>query len=293
MPPAAALASAAMLLGGGAAVGVAQFRRQRREFLAAWERAHLAERDRSRMREELEGARAIQLAMLPHGAPDLPWLEIAATSRPATEVGGDYYDYFPLGPDRLAVAIGDVAGHGLGSGIVLAGVRAGLHLLRDELGAPERVIERLNGVVRDAGPERLLMTLGLLVLDRAGTARWVPAGHPPALRWTRGSRAAVAVEASCPPLGTKLPVRPTAVESSLAEGDVWLLVTDGTFETRDRSGAPFGEARMAETLARLAGEGGDAREILDGLLAELDGHRGGAEPEDDLTAVVARRRERA
>ena len=90
------------------------------------------------MREELEDARAIQLAMLPSSAPEMGWLELQGMSLPATEVGGDYYDFLKVDEDRIAVVVGDVAGHGVASGLLLSGVRAGLHLLRGDLGESAR-----------------------------------------------------------------------------------------------------------------------------------------------------------
>ena len=118
------------------------------------------------MREELEDARAIQLAMLPSSAPEVGWLELQGMSLPATEVGGDYYDFLKIDEDRIAVVVGDVAGHGVASGLLLSGVRAGLHLLRADLVHPHAVVERLNLLVRDSGVSRLFMSLVVALFDR-------------------------------------------------------------------------------------------------------------------------------
>ena len=289
-PVAGALAGGAAVNLVAAAVSLSIRRRQRAELLDGWARVHRAERERARMREELEGARAIQLSMLPRTTPELDWLELAAVCLPATEVGGDYYDYFDLGGDRVAVAVGDVAGHGVASGLVLAGVRAGLHLLRGELERPERVLERLNELVRDAGPERLLMTLGVAVFDRDRAAtRWISAGHPAALLYRASTGRVEALEGSCPPLGTRLPTCFASSESPLAPGDAWLLVSDGALEARDFRDEPFGEARLAAVLERSAGEGAGVRALVDDLLAAISRHRGGRPLEDDLTLVAVRR----
>jgi len=290
IPVGGALAAggAVNLVAAGVALSIR--RRQRAELLDGWARVHRAERDRARMREELEGARAIQLSMLPRALPALDWLELAAVCQPATEVGGDYYDFFDLGAGRVVVAVGDVAGHGVAAGLVLAGVRAGLHLLREELDRPERVLERLNLLVRDAGPERLLMTLGVAAFDRAGAAvRWISAGHPAALRWSARERRVTPLAGSCPPLGTRLPTCFASTAAELDADDAWLLVSDGALEARDRQGEPFGEARLAACLERAAAAGAGARAILDELSAEIDRHRAGRPAEDDLTLVVVRR----
>jgi serine phosphatase RsbU (regulator of sigma subunit) len=212
---------------------------------------------------------------------------------PATEVGGDYYDYFPSPDGGLGVAIGDVAGHGVASGLVLAGVRAGLHLLARELGEDAAgVLERLNGVVKAPLGQRLLMTLGLARFEpRLGRAVWVSAGHPPPLRWEAATGRCEAPEVGHPPLGTRLPTSFTPVERPLVPGDAWLLVSDGALEARDSAGREFGQQVLDRTFARLAGDGRTAAEIVDGLLAELARFRGDRPQHDDLTLVVVRARE--
>jgi serine phosphatase RsbU (regulator of sigma subunit) len=273
-----------------AGIGSSITSRARQEFLRQWRLSASRERERLRMREEIHDARAIQLAMLPAAAPQAIGLDVAGVCVPATEVGGDYYDYFPDGEGSLGVAIGDVAGHGVASGLVLAGVRAGLHLLSSEIARdPASVLARLNGIVAGPGGQRLLMTLGLARFDRArGTATWVAAGHPPPLRWDAALGRAESPATEHPPLGTKLPIRLEVVERSFREGDVWLLLSDGALEARDARGQEFGEREIERTFARLAARETSASAILDGLLGELSRFRGGQPQDDDLTLVVVR-----
>ncbi|MCB9378185.1 MAG: PP2C family protein-serine/threonine phosphatase [Holophagales bacterium] len=288
--PLVTLLTTTFIGGGAAAFGAGITRRYRVDLLADLARARGDARERLRMREELESARAIQLAMLPREPPRPGWLELAAACAPATEVGGDYYDYFEIAPERLVVAIGDVAGHGVASGIVLSGVRAGLHLLSDQLDEPPLALDRLNRLVRETGPDRLLMTLGLARFDAAaGTLSWSSAGQPAALRYCGATGEISALAGTLPPLGTRLPVRYEALQAPLEPGDVWLFVSDGIPEALDDAGEAFGEARLASELAAAAGEGLDAEEVRDRLLAAVARHRGGAEADDDLTLVVARR----
>jgi serine phosphatase RsbU (regulator of sigma subunit) len=273
-----------------AALGSSITSRSRQELLRAWRQASTRERERLRMREELHDARAIQLAMLPGAPPSVPGLDVAGVCVPATEVGGDYYDFFRSDSGALAIAIGDVAGHGVASGLVVASVRAGLHLLADELHAdPARVLARLNRIVGGPGGQRLLMTLGLASFDAArGSAAWVAAGHPPPIRWSATTGEVEIPTTGHPPLGTRLPVRLETVERPLAPGDVWLLVSDGALEARDQRGRELGDTTLARVFARRAADGGDASALLDDLLAELARFRGDHPQEDDLTLVVVR-----
>jgi len=264
--------------------------RARQRFLIDWRRAAGRERDRLRMRDEIAGAREIQLALLPRRPPSVAGIDVAAVCIPATEVGGDYFDYFPGEDGVLGVVIGDVAGHGVASGLVLAGVRGALHVLAGDLAdAPESVLERLNPVVAAPGGQRLLMTLGLARFDRARSrATWVAAGHPPPLRWSAEEGRVEVPETAHPPLGTRLPVAPSRVERPFRTGDVWLLVSDGALEARRASGEEFGDGEIERVFGRLAERERRADRILDGLLGEISRFRAGETQEDDLTLVVVR-----
>lgn len=183
-------------------LGSAISRRLRRMTLEEWSERRKQARVQLRMRDELEFARGVQLSMLPERAPSLEWLDIAAASLPATEVGGDYYDYF-VDENAVSIVCGDVAGHGLGSGIVLASLRSGFFLLRDSLGDPASVLQRLNDLVAQTSRRRMLATAAVLRLDRnSRQATLASAGHPPVIvRTARRDRSHRALRASarCPP----------------------------------------------------------------------------------------------
>jgi hypothetical protein len=262
-------------------------RRLETRFLTRWRSESARHRDRLRMKQELEYAREIQLSMLPREAPQLDWLDIAALSLPATEVGGDYYDYFEFGSDRLAMVVGDVTGHGVASGLVLSGVRSSLNLLRDEMGRPSAVLDRVNLMLKRTSAPRMHMTLAVVVLDRKDcTTTVATAGHPPVLLRRAGGEVQEVGLGSFP-LG--------AIESAhygedrimLAPGDVLLLYSDGLVETIDRDGDQFGWDRLKRILKDLDGFP-SANEIRDLILREVWDFKGDAEQVDDVTMVVVR-----
>ncbi len=278
LPPLVALAAA-----------LALNRRRRRLFLSRWREQVTRERERTRMRDELADARKIQLAMLPEGPPVSDWLDLAALSLPASEVGGDFYDYLELPGGRLAVAVGDVAGHGVASGLVLAAVKSGLHLLGDELLDPVPVFQRLDRMVREAVRWRVFVTLLVAIFEpREGRLRVVTAGHPPALH--RGAGGATRwLGHGAPPLGTHLPARYRESSAPLGAGDLVLLYTDGVTELADLAGEPFGQDRLQRTAERLERtRGGSARALREELLDALSHHKGDAPQLDDITLVVGR-----
>lgn len=263
----------------------------RRRFLAVWRREHSRYRERIRMREEIEYARKIQLSMLPQAAPDVEWVEMAAASLPATEVGGDYYDYFLLGPSRLALVVADVAGHGLASGLLLSGVRSCLYLLEEDLVSPVAILERLNHMVRRTTDRRTYVTLLCAVIDwDARTLTVASAGHPPVLRYDSRAREFDEAGRGAPPLGTFLDARYEEVRCPISPGDLLVFYTDGLIEARSSLDKDYGDARLKRAVARAV-DSRTAREVRDSVLGDLSNFKGDQEQTDDITLVVLRLKE--
>ena len=262
----------------------------RRRFLGVWRKESSRHRERLRMREEIEYARKIQLSMLPQGAPEIDWLDLAAASLPATEVGGDYYDYFRLAPHQLALVLGDVSGHGLASGLLLSGVRSCLYLLEKDLSSPIPVFEKLNHMVRRTTERRTYMTLLCAVLDsEASTLTVTSAGHPPVLRYDCQGRCFDEIGQGAPPLGTFLQADYLEERLPVGPGDLLIFYTDGLVEARNGQGQDYGDARLRRAVSRAA-ESRTAREVRDSILGDLANFKGDEEQADDITVVVARLR---
>jgi sigma-B regulation protein RsbU (phosphoserine phosphatase) len=262
--------------------------RRERRFLTRWRAEAGRHRERVRMKRELEYARQIQLSMLPRAAPDVGWLDIAALSLPATEVGGDYYDYFELDDSRLAVVLGDVTGHGVASGLVLSGVRSSLNLLHEDLDHPRKVLERVNSMLKRTSTPRMLMTLVLAVLDRRERSMAVAtAGHPPVLVLRAETGIVEEVGRGSFPLGAIAGETYPEQRCQVAPGDVLLLYSDGLVEATDADGEQYGWGRLSRELSRLAGSA-SAREIRDALLRDVWSFKGEVEQLDDVTMVVIR-----
>lgn len=259
-----------------------------RRFLAQWRVEHGRSREQARMREELDDARQIQLSMLPRTSPNLAWLDLASASLPATEVGGDYFDYVPLDQDRLAIVVGDVAGHGMASGLVLAAIRGGLHLLKNELTHPLEALRRLDRMIQEIAPGRMYVTLQIAILDHSERRfAVVSAGHPPVLHYRAASAEINEVGGPAIPLGTRLESRLTEHGADLGAGDVLLFYSDGVPEAANVRGELFGDQRLAAALERSA-TGLSAAEVRSSLLDSVNRFKGDVELTDDLTVVVAK-----
>lgn len=263
-------------------------RRARRSFTAEWVQSREKAREELRVREELRFAREVQVSMLPQEVPSIDWMDIAGLSLPATEVGGDYYDFYVLDDGHIAIVAADVAGHGLASGMVLSGIRSCLRLLSDEMSHPERVMARMHSMVQQTTRHRMLVTLSIALFDREARRAYVTsAAHPPVMLRRASDDTVVPIEIRSLPLGVRLPQTFSKCDVAFQSGDVFLLHTDGIYETFDANGDAYGLDRLAETLRR-EGARESASAILEAIVADLALFRGTATQEDDVTLVVAK-----
>lgn len=258
------------------------------DFLATWRREHRRQRERRRMREELDDARKTQLSMLPPSDPRNPWLDIAGISIPASEVGGDYYDYFEVSSSQQTVVIADVAGHGVASALLLSGIRSCLYLLNESPMAPVEVLTKLDRMVRQTTSRRLFVTMLYTQFDYERKELTLSAaGHPPLLRYRPGEDEILEVGLQALPLGTALGNNLEQMTLPFQRGDVFLFYTDGIAETVNARQLLYGNRRLRQRLHDVARDRG-AKEIRDTLLGDVWNFKGDSEQTDDITLVVVK-----
>ena len=264
--------------------------RSRREFVYRYEEIpphvrRIAERERQRV--ELETARRIQSSILPELPPRLQGVEIAHAYLPASEVGGDFYDVLALADGRLAVAVGDVAGHGVSSGLVMAMAKSALAVQVTFDPEVQAVFTTLNRMVHQTARKRLLATLCYLLLDPLRRELvYASAGHLFPYRVTPGGKVH-ALESIAYPLGVRSSLTVEPKTAHLDPGDTLFLFSDGLVEAKaDRSDEQYGFERLEESLGRYAEHGVEA--LRDGILADLARFTGNLPREDDQTLLVLR-----
>ncbi len=263
-------------------------RRLRLGFLDTWRREHRRYRERSRMREELDDARKIQLSMLPRKDPQISWLDVAGISIPASEVGGDYFDYFAAGESRQAIVVADVAGHGVASALLLSGIRSCLYLLQESPLSPAETLTRLDRMVRQTTSSRLFVTMLYAVFDyEQRELTYSVAGHPPLLRYRADRHAVEEIGHEALPLGTALGNDLTGKTVAFDHGDIFLFITDGIAETLNGRQELYGNQRLEHRLKTTAHDR-SAREIRDTLLGDVWNFKGDGEQTDDITMVVVK-----
>lgn len=234
----------------------------------------------------LSAASEIQRSILPLTAPDLDGFEILGRSRPAEEVGGDFYDFLDVEPQLVAIAIGDASGHGLPAALVARDVHMGLRMGVAWSLKMTRLIARLNELMHGASQASSFVSLFYGELDETGHLHYVNAGHPAGLHLKQDGRVESLAEGGSV-LGPLPDARFRRHATRIEPGEVVVLVTDGILERRSDDGAFFEAAGLATVLRDAAGA--SASEILTAVIEATRAHGQGRSFEDDATVVVVRR----
>lgn len=241
--------------------------------------------DRERQRVELETARRIQSSILPELPDQLNGVRIAHSYLPATEVGGDFYDVMALEDGRLAVAVGDVAGHGVSSGLVMSMAKSALAVQVTFNPEVEAVFRTLNRMVFQSARRRLLTTLCYVLIDaERKQLHYASAGHLFPYRITTGGQVQ-ALESISYPLGVRDELQVNVRGANLEAGDQLFLFSDGVVEAHAEGNDDlFGFERLEASLRRHAPDG--VTGLRDGVLGDLSKFTGASPREDDLTVLV-------
>lgn len=239
-----------------------------------------------RVRGNVKEAAEIQQSLLLEEAPAFPGYEMACRSLAAEEVGGDFYDFLPLGDELMGVAIGDASGHGLPAALLVRDVVTGLRMGIEKDLKVTYVFSKLNRVIHRSNLSSRFISVFYGELEREGNLIYVNAGHQPPLIF--------AADGSVGELrtgGTVIgPVREPHFKRGFAylpPGGVLVMVTDGILERRDEDGEFFGEDRL-KVLVRMS-RSSSAQEILERIVGVTAAFGAERPWEDDATVVVVKR----
>jgi serine phosphatase RsbU (regulator of sigma subunit) len=235
--------------------------------------------------KELEGARQLQLSMLPKQIPQLPHLDIAAYMRPATEVGGDYYDFHVADDGALTIAVGDATGHGLKAGTVVTAMKSLFHCYAGEpelhpvLNQSSRVLKKMN--LRS-------MFMGLTVIRLKDCSLKISsAGMPPVLIYRARDGVVDEVLIKAVPLGSISSYQYRELEMDVSLGDVVVMMSDGLPERFNQEGEMFDYARVKEALTEAGAL--SSQQIIDHFVESGEKWANGRLQDDDMTFVVLKK----
>ena len=238
---------------------------------------------------DLEIARDIQRVLLPEGDPVFPGYEITGLSLAAGHLSGDYFDFIPLGSDRLAVAIADVSGKGVPASLIMAMCRGVLRREALDASLPGDVLRRVNSLLYPDIKEDMFISMAYAILDGPdGKFTLARAGHDAPLLY----RACTREVEKLSPKGMALGIDSGEVFNRvcadlslvLGPGDCILLYTDGATEALNADGVEYGVDRLAAALATGAAQGAAA--VLRHVAEDVRAFTGRESKQDDFTLIA-------
>ena len=245
--------------------------------------------ERERLRGELETAREMQLQVMPSADPVMRGMDVAGVCLPATEVGGDYFDYMWLDDDerRLCITMADVSGKGLKAAMAAVMVSGMLHVTTPTAGNPAEVLSLINNPLRHKVDARMFVAMQLAVMDtKRRTVTLANAGQMPPLLLRDGAVCPLTTDGPRFPLGATENVAYEARTVDLQAGDTLLLYTDGVNEAMNADRELFGDERLEALLQRTAGQ--PAAAVVTAIREAVRSFAGDQSQHDDVTMVVVR-----
>lgn len=247
--------------------------------------------ERERLKKELEIAGELQQRLLPNVPPHgYSAVDLHGFCVPCTEVGGDYYDYLPLNDKQLCLVLGDVAGHGMRSGLLMAMVKSCLVTTVQIDASCEQVMKNLNSLICGLGERRALMTFLYSYFDASDqTYTFSNAGQIYPYHYSKQDDSISTIESISYPLGVRSEYSFPMNSVRLEPGDFILTCSDGFVESQNRKMEEFGYERLEESIYNHRGK--SARKLSESVKADLFTFLDGSPHEDDLTLLVLKIKE--
>ena len=253
------------------------------ELLTAYDQLEETTIAKERIESDLRIARDIQMSMVPSTFPERPDLDLFASMTPAKEVGGDLYGYH-LVDDQLYFCLGDVSGKGVPASLFMAQATRLFRTLAAQKMTPAEIATNINNALSGEDNERSMfvtMFLGLVDLN-TGHLDFCNAGHNPPLIVNDGKAEFIEMIPNAPiGLWPELPYEGEEIDNITDKA--FFVYSDGLNEAENRQQEQFSDERLQELLTTRPFE--SARQTIEMLKAEVETHRDGAEPNDDLTML--------
>jgi len=239
---------------------------------------------KERMESELRIARNIQMSMVPSVFPDIKGLDMYASMTPAKEVGGDLYNYLQLG-DKLYFCVGDVSGKGVPASLFMAQATRLFLTLAKQTMPPAEICTRMNDALSgDDNESNMFVTFWLGLVDlTTGHLSFCNAGHNPPVIGCGGDDVTFLEMKPNVPIGIMPGMEFEGEEMDTIKGRPFFIYTDGLNEAENKEKEEFSDARLIEILRNTHFT--SAQQLVEKLSSEVEVHRDGAEPSDDLTMM--------
>jgi sigma-B regulation protein RsbU (phosphoserine phosphatase) len=248
---------------------------------------HYSELERRRLEEELELSAVVQRALLPQITPEIPGVELAAFTRPAAIVSGDYFDFFNYKDGTHGLVIADIPGHGVSAGMLMSSLQTAIRTMAPETDSPSEILERINRFYIHNIHFTTFVTIFLARFDpMTHTLTYASAGHNPPAVVNKRSTNVSWLKPTGPAIGLAEEFHSRTEQVMLEHGDVLFLYTDGVTEAFNPALEQFGTIRLGELLGKNVDLGANdlIQTVRQGLEVFGDGHV----LEDDTTFVAMR-----
>ncbi|MBI2453231.1 SpoIIE family protein phosphatase [Candidatus Peregrinibacteria bacterium] len=246
---------------------------------------------KERVAKELEMAAKIQKELLPKRIPDIPGLDIAAGLIPALEIGGDCFDFIRASKNDTLMYIGDVTGHGVPSGIIVAIANAVLYSLVN-IDDMKEILIRTNQILQaKAGPNMFLTMLMLRWNSLQKSLFYISAGHEKMIHIDSKDKTLSLLEGGGMALGMLANIAPLLKERKVdfRPGDMLVLYSDGITEARSRGGKIYGLERLKDVL-KINIHLQSAEAMKNVILSDVKDFTHGGKQSDDITILVIARK---
>jgi len=241
--------------------------------------------EQERLKRELEIAAEVQRSILPSEFPDIPGFEFAAYACPAREVGGDYYDLFPLDDDHFGLVMADVSGKSIHAALYMAVTRALFLAKATEYRSPRDAAFQIHELLMTSAESDLFVTVFYGIVDRATREmRYVRAGHDLPIHFRPQTGQLSLLQAPGRFLGSLDGLMLNEAGFQLMPGDVLVCYSDGLTDAESSPGSRYGLERLKTVVAGVANR--SAHSLAEAIIADVDAFRAGAPQPDDLTLLV-------
>ena len=249
------------------------------------ENARLLEEERAKqkMEEELSLARTIQQGLLPRCLPSAGWFRACGSSVASHQVGGDYFDVIPAGPNAWTAVVADVSGKGVSSALLASLLQGAFLAVTHGDSALHKRLQRINAFLNERTAGEKYATVFYCLLDRSGLFHYANAGHCPAIV-VRPDGRLESLDATSMPVGLMDVAEFDVRETTLATGDKIVIYTDGVTEAQNPEGEFFGRQRLRQAIT--AHHAGSSQELRDALAEAIAAFTEGAPQADDVTLLV-------
>ena len=248
---------------------------------------HFSEEEIRQLESELALSQVIQRGLLPQQVPAIDGLNIAAFSRPAQIVGGDYFDFVEFQDGRPGLVMADVSGHGVSAGMFMSSMQTAFHTLVPQSDSPVDVLERLNHLYIHNINFTTFVTIFFGKYDPPTRAlSYANAGHSSAYLYRVATNQEIWLRPTGPAIGLSESFTIRKEEIRLEPGDILLLYTDGITEAADHHGALWGEDNLADIIRQNPDS--SAESLIQKILTALKDHTDGSPLADDITLMICK-----